>query len=323
MNKLIRLFNQNIKKIIIGVLAIIFVFLVINVLNEVAKENNQMAKNASQDNVTSGNNSSKNNAENYEKQSTSLITGEKVSEQYQDTFGKLIDNFLKYCSEGNEEEAYKLLSEECKEEMYPSREIFIDKYCKDKFTEDRKYSFQSWLANKPYIYKIKIFEDMLATGKANTEYIEDYYTIVEENGDYKLNISSFIGKANKNVQSTKDGVKVTIKYVKVYLKYLKYTLEVENQTDSTVCLDRKKATDETYLVDKSGALYYALLHENIEDDLVINSKEKKEIEIKFSCVYQENTNIEGLVFSKAIPNYEEYKENIEEYEDFYQIEIEQ
>ena len=320
MNKLIRLFNQNIRKIIVGVLAIVFVFVIINVLNEVAKENNKIAQNEIKENNVITNT---NNKVNYEKQSTSLITGEKVSDQYQDTFGKLIDNFLEACLEGNTEEAYNLLSQDCKEELYSSKEIFIDKYCKDKFIGNRKYSFQAWSAKEPYIYKIKIFEDMLASGKANTNYIEDYYTIAEENGDYKLNISSFIGKVDKNSENTKNGVTVKIKNIKVYLNYLVYNLEVENSTENAILLDRRKLTDETYLMDKSGALYTALLHENTEDDLLVESQDKKEIEIKFSCVYQDNTRIAGMVFSKVIPNYEQYKQNIEEYEDFYEIEVEQ
>ena len=323
MNKLIRLFNQNIKKIIVGVLAIIFIFVVINVLNEVAKENNKIAQNESKEKNNTSSVVNKNNKENYEEESTSLITGEKVSDKYQDTFGKLIDNFLTACLEGNEEKAYELLSQDCKDELYPSTGIFIDKYCKDKFTGNRKYSFQVWSAKEPYIYKIKIFEDMLASGKANTDYIEDYYTITEEDGEYKLNISSFIGKVNKNFENTQNGVIVKIKHIKVYLNYLIYTLEVENQTENTVLLDRRKETDETYLVDKSGALYLALLHENIEEDLLVEPQEKKEIEIKFSCVYQDNTKIAGMVFSKVVSNYEQYKTNIEEYEEFYEIEIEQ
>lgn len=323
MNKLIRLFNQNIKKIIIGVLAILFVFVIINVLNEVAKENNQIAQNEAKESQNTSSTSSKNSEKSYENESTSLITGEKVSDKYQDTFGELIDNFLRACLEGDQEEAYNLLSQECKDELYPSKEIFIDKYCKDKFTVNRKYSFQTWSSKEPYIYRIKIFEDMLASGKANTNYIEDYYTIVEENGDHKLNISSFIGKVDKNSENEKNGIKVRIKNIKVYLNYLLYTLEVENNTEDTVLLDRRKATDETYLVDKSGALYLALLHENTEEDLLVGAQEKKEVKIKFSCTYQQNTKVEEIVFSKVILNYEQYEQNIKEYEDFYEIEVEQ
>lgn len=317
MNKLIRLFNQNIKKILIGVLAVVFVFVIINVLNEAEKENNKIILNENKNNT---NTSSKNN---YKNESTSLITGEKVSDKYQDTFGKLIDKFLKSCLEGNMEEAYNCLSEQCKQELYPSKEIFVDKYCKNKFVKNRKYSFQAWTSKEPYIYKIKIFEDMLSSGKVNTNYIEDYCTIVEENGDYKLNISSFIGKVNKNAQNELNGVKVRIKNIKVYLNYLIYTLEVENSTENTVLLDRRTVTDETYLVDKSGASYLALLYENTEQDLMVEAQDKKEINIKFSCTYQQNTKVEGMIFSKVIPNYDEYKQNIENYEEFYEIKVEQ
>lgn len=316
MYKLIRFFNQNRINILIAILAIIFILVVINVFDNVAKENNKIAQN----NVEDKNSTSE---DNYEEQSKSLISGEEVSEQYQDTFGQLIDGFMEACFQGDEERAYEMLSQECKEELYPSCQNFIDKYCKDKFTEDRTYSFQVWSAKQPYIYKIKIFEDMLSSGKANTDYIEDYYTIVEEDGEYKLNISSFIGKSDQNIENTQNGVKVKIECINIYCNYLIYTLEVENQTDKTVLLDRRKETDETYLVDKSGALYHALLYENTEEDLLVNPNEKKQIEIKFSCVYQENTTIAGLVFSKVIPDYGEYKQNMEEYNNFCQIEVEQ
>lgn len=316
MNKLIRLFNQNIGKIISSLLVIIFIFAIINILNEVSKVNNRNKNN--EQNVISNN-----NEKNYEKESTSLITGEKVSDTYQDTFGKLIDKFLYLCSNGEFEEAYEMLSKDCKEELYPSSNNFKDKYCKDKFKEKRKYSFQLWSANEPYIYKVKIFEDMLSSGKVNNSYIEDYYTIVNEDGEYKLNISSFVGKIDKDSIKTANGIDIKIKNIKVYLNYLIYTLEVKNNTDTSILLDSKKKNNETYLQDRSGAVYPALLHENTNEDLLIKANQEKEVKIKFSCIYQESTKLYGLVFSKVISNYEQYKQNAEKYEDFYQIEIEQ
>lgn len=88
-----------------------------------------------------------------------------------------IDKFIKYCNENNVNEAYKMLSKNCKMEKYPSVEIFRDKYISKIFQYKRDYKIDEEENN----YKITFFEDALQSGKIeNRGYIEDIYHIEED-----------------------------------------------------------------------------------------------------------------------------------------------
>ena len=113
------------------------------------EQNNIIAENIAENNV------------NYENQSKSLISGGTVSETHQDEFGKLLDSFLTYCKNHEPEKAYGLLSQDCKNILYPNEKVFEQQYYKGKFSSEKKYSFQSWTSKETNIYLVKIFKNML------------------------------------------------------------------------------------------------------------------------------------------------------------------
>ena len=115
---------------------------------------------------------------------------------------------------------------------------------------------------------------MLSTGNARTNYIQDYYTIVKENDEYKLNISSFIGKQKyNNKDQEKYGVYINLESTSVYMDYQLYKITIKNSTENTIMLDTRKRTDQTYIENNNGVKIEALLHENKEEDLIINPEE--------------------------------------------------
>ena len=77
---------------------------------------------------------------------------------------------------------------------------------------------------------------------------------------------------------------------------------VKNNTENTVLLDSRKSTATTYLLDANDNKFEAMLYENSEDELTINSGEEKEIKIKFSNPYIEKMNAKEYVFSDIYMN---------------------
>ena len=61
-------------------------------------------------------------------------------------------------------------------------------------------------------------------------------------------------------------------------------------------LDSMEETNKTYVVDEDNIKSEAMLYENTKDDLTIIPNTEKEIQIKFSDVYQEKNMIEKMVF---------------------------
>ena len=149
-----------------------------------------------------------------------------------------------------------------------------------------------------------------------------YYTIKKENDEYKLNISSFIGKQNYASKiGEKNGIKIELKNTCVYMDYQTYEISVKNNTQNSIMLNPKENSNSIYIIDSNGIKIDSLLYENKENELILSPGEEKKITIKFNNAYQYGVNISKIVFSNIITNYEEYLNN-NEYEEKEIIEIE-
>ncbi len=304
MHKLIRYYNQNRVTIWIMILVIAFIFFIIQVLNNVAKENNQKTNEQigkeTTDNVVS-----------YRNESKEIITGGTVPEFNQQNFGTIIDQFFTYCINHEPEEAYKMLSTDTKTVLYPSEKIFENLYYKEKFEGDKQYSFQAWSGSgNRYIYQVKIFDNMLSTGKSKGNYIEDYITICLEDGDYTLNINSYIWRQKVNKEKSDDMLTIKINYIDVYKDYQIYTFQVKNNTEKQILLDTQRKNKTTYIMDSKGNRFEAILYELSEDDLKLKPKESKTIKIKYNIAHRTDMKITSINFMDYV-DYEEYSMNKE------------
>jgi hypothetical protein len=161
---------------------------------------------------------------------------------------------------------------------------------------------------------------MLTTGKAKSEYIEDYITIVPEEDNYKLNVNSYIGKETVNQTSSDDNLKMQVTFVDKYMDYSIYTIDIKNFTDQYLLLDTRKKTNNTYIVDEKDNKFEAFLYENKENDLILKPQEAKEIKIKFNYAYRENSKIKEICFKNMV-DYQKYKQGEEVQEQFFSIEL--
>lgn len=310
MYRLFRFYNQNRKKIWLMIGIIAFVFLIIQLLNNIAKEQNE--KDRQQHENIESQETTFNNVVSYDKQSESIISDDKVSGEKKVTYGKLIDEFFTYCINHNPEKAYELLSTDMKNNMYESEALFESLYYSSKFEGNKQYSFQSWTTgNKRYTYQVKIFDDMLSTGKSNNSYIEDYVTIVEENESYKLNVNSYIGKEIINVTAQNENISLQVINKYIYKDYQIFDIVVKNNTENQILLDTRENTKETYLLDNNDNKFEALLYENSEKDLLLKANEIKKIKIKFNIVENENLKIKSINFDNIVLNYELFNLNNE------------
>jgi hypothetical protein len=171
-------------------------------------------------------------------------------------------------------------------------------------------SIQNWL-DYTNTYKVKILDDMISTGKISSseDTIEDYYTIIQQNKEYKLNINAYIGKANINNVGQTNGITITVLTKNVYKEYEEYNIKIENTTSQTISLDSQENGDSMYLLGANEAKYKAYSYELDQTNLCIQPNETKTITIRFNKIYSNTVNIEQLVFSDIILNYEEYSQS--------------
>ena len=316
MYQFFRKMNQNRKQILVGILVIAFIIFLIQLFNQMAKKNIEEEKNSmiNIESSTSGYNSS------YSIQSDVTIN-DNVNKQV----NNLIKNFIENCNNGEIEEAYNLLSEDCKEELYPTLENFKTNYYETNFNTKKQYNIQSWIStNNKLTYQVKLYNDILATGKVdNTKTIQDYFTIVTEDGKTKLNIGSYIGKVAIEKEITQNNITIKVNYKKVYMDYEIYNIQIQNKTDYTILLDSNESSKTMYLKGESDNNYTAYMYELTDSTLKLNSYYQKDTNIKYNKQYSASNKIVSVVFSDIILNEEEYRntENKKDYKNRLEIEI--
>ena len=302
MHNLRHFYYQNKEKIWKVVLIIAFLLGVIYFLNAKAvKQANESLNTSNRGNVNYSDEQNKTYIS-----EESAISGEKVTEQEVQKIDTTISKFLQYCKNRNSEAAYEMLSSDCKENLFNTLEKFTEKYLNSKFNKNNIYEIEKWTSNT---YKISISEDLLATGdvKGKEKQIE-YITIVTENSEEKLNLSSYIGKTDINKENMQNEVKITAISKKTYLDYEIYNFKIENFSNKTIKLDSLKKIGTMYLEDENGNKYNAYAHEILEQDLEIKEKQQVNIGIRYAKKYSSDINIIKIEFENVILDYIKYKD---------------
>lgn len=309
MNKLIRIYNQNRAVIFTIIIIIALIIIVIQTLNTLVKED----KEAKRQNITNEENSSTNQGTTILGKDTSVITGEKDLNNKQNT--DIIKLFVKHCNEGKVEEAYNMLTDECKIRSYPSLERFKTLYYDRIFKINRMYTLENWyVSGNLATYYIKYTEDVLASGNVNSmDNRGDYITVTRLADTNSLNISSYIGSKNINKFQTKNGVTIEIEKMHMYMDYTILSLKVKNTNKDIISIDTKEKLDTMYLYDTNGVRYSSFLNENAEEELIFRRNMEMTVEIKFNKMYNPTSReISGLALKDVVLNYENYKSKTEE-----------
>ena len=298
MHNLKRFYDQNRKGIWMAIIIIASIFILLQLLNYFARRNNEKELSNSV-NIEEININEKTNTNVNLKSSTSAITGESVSSKNLNTATETIEKFINFCNEKKLDEAYNMLTEECKNEMYTSVNIFEQAYYNNVFNgEEKSCNIENWTGD---IYKVNIVGDMLATGKSNNGYTkQDYITVKKEENNYKLNINNYIGNKKIDKTTEKDGIEINIISKNTYMDNEQYTIKVTNNSQNNISLDGLSNVKSLYLQDSKGAKYSAYVQELTEPTLKVQAGQTKEVTIKFYSNYVSNKNIEYIIFSDMI-----------------------
>ena len=300
--KILRLLNQNRISAIVSILIVIFVIAIIQLFNAIYKENDEKekkSKNTISQNVQ------------YKNESETIISDTKLSKEKGEVYGKVIENFLSYCVNGNAEKAYEMLSQECKDMYYKTFEDFKYTYYEDKFSTKKHFKFQSWIAGDRDVYQIQLYDDMLSSGKATDKYIMDYYTIVQEKNKNKLNINNFIGIKQIKKKYEQNGVEIIVESDEIYKDYFKFNFELKNNTKNKIKLDGREDTKSVYIKDVNGTKFKSQMYELLNEDLIVKPGKEKNVKIKFNIIYRDNLDLREIVFSNVIMDYDNLSEKEE------------
>lgn len=304
MNRFIRYWNQNKNKIIITILIVVFIIILIQTINYILGQIQNEPQPSNSD------------IEDTSRPSESVMTGERLPEETTDNNIEIISQFVEFCNNREYENAYNLLSQDCKEELFATLDIFITDYCNNIFTTNITYNLELWdYTDNTYTYRIVYFENnILATGNVNSSNnIEDYITIIVTDEE-KLNIKNFIEKENINKSQTTDGQEITItvndRYI--YNNYEKYEITIRNNTDKTILISDGINSNDICLVDVNEAEYNSMMNEVPLTSMEVAPKEEKTIYIRFYKMYNLYREIDEISFKNIILDKESYEQNADD-----------
>lgn len=314
MGNLRRYYYANKTKIWRGILIVAFVLVLIQVLNYFQGRKSNKTNNVSNTNMinTITNNTS------LTTDKSALGTGTINETQLKNDI-TIIDEFLNLCNNKKFEEAYKLVSTDCKNNLFTTYEIFKTTYCDKIFNTYKTYTTENWSGNT---YRVKITEDPLATGKTSNDMaIQEYMTIVDENKEKKLNINNYIGRKKINAVNTQNNIKIEVLSSDTFTEYEVYNIRVTNNSDKTIYLDDGEKTSTIYVEDSNGLKYNAASGEIIYSTLKIRPGSTVEYAIKYTNTYRASRKIKKLVFANLILDYDKYIKNPNNYNEGIKYEV--
>ena len=236
----------------------------------------------------------------------SSIDGSSVSKSNLENAQNVFDNFFNACNNQKYEEAYNLLTDKCKELVYPSLKSFKLNYYDNVFKGEKKaYSFENWFGNT---YYVKLTSDALSTGKVTSEKDAKYdYITIEDN---KLNISTYIGSKEINKTKESKNIIVRVDSKDTFMDYEIYNITIKNNNDSAICLTDTKSTNDIYIKDANDVKYGVYNHELLKNKMTIEPGYTTKLSFKFYSSYISNKEIKSLTFKNIDMN---NLEGVEEY----------
>lgn len=225
-----------------------------------------------------------------------------------DSIEKTMKSFVNYCNNGEIENAYKMLTDECKNAMFPTIDYLEKNYIDKIYNINRTYEMVKWSTDEnKTTYLVKLYGDLLATGGTDSNYTEDYYTFVEnDNGIYKLNINNYIYGEDRNIEETIQNITIKIANVDVYEEYERVKITIVNNTSKTICLTGNKYKKNIYLQNLKGTTYSSLNSKFDNEEIIMKPNEIQTLWVEFNKVYSSTNKAQYLVLSDVILDYEDY-----------------
>lgn len=312
MNNIIRFWNQNRRGIIAGIIVIVLIIVAIQVLNEFVKKQNE--KKLENTNTLT--------VEEKELPTESIITGQEVSMETTKSNVSIIEDFIKKCNNKDIDGAYALLTDDCKQVVFPTKQNFIDEYYNLIFSEKKSYSIDNYQnASSTYTYEVKYYNDLLSTGKISDNNYKDYITIDNKAENGKLNINNYIQSKQINKSSEKDGIIITVISKDIYQNYERYNVKIENKTDKTILVNTNKKLETINITTDENVKHGASITEISNALLKISPYISRIYNIKFNKTYNPNIDIQSISFEDIVTDYDKYINTPEEIEERVKIKI--
>ena len=302
LNQIIRYFNQNKRKIIIGVAVIAFLIILLTIINSAIKQNRQKENIDPNDYAVTD----------LEKPNESIISDVNLSEETAKINSEIIKSFVEACNNKNYEQAYNLLSAECKEVEYPTLQDFQNDYIKHIMENSVSYQLELWTVYDGYItYRVTFYEGNLLQngGIPPEENYVDYITLLQEENEIKLNINKFVKREEINKSAKDRDIEIIINARNVYMDYEIYNITFKNYSEKSILINDGQDSNNMFITDQNGNQYISYINEIPLASLGLKPGFQKLLNVKFAKAYNTYREVKYITFQNIILDSELYNSN--------------
>lgn len=227
-----------------------------------------------------------------------ILNSKKTPTKIQNSVEDFIDEFMGYCNSEDYDKAYEMLSEDCKKDYFISKSSF-ENYIKNRFAGRECYSIQSYsMYNKKYIYTLKLFDDILASGLTNSKYMfleEKIVAYYDENKKVVFNIGGFIEKEEMKAVQENNYIKADIKERYVGYDYETYRIKLTNKSEYIAVIQDKNVNEAEIVLD----IGTEKRENQIIGDVVVYPGNSKEILVTFNKFYDDGDESKSIVLNNV------------------------
>ncbi len=221
------------------------------------------------------------------------------------TDGNIIKLFIEMCNNKKFESAYAMLSDDCKNLLYPTKEKFMELYANSVFNNYKNYKIDKF---NERTYKVDYKEDAITTGGSTASVSSEYITITN---DGKINISNLIGKQDMNIKANNEYLSFEITGKISYINYEVYQIKIKNIVKADIYIN-ENMNNGVYIMDSAKKRIGIVLEDYIDQDYLIPSETTKVLNLKFNRSYSNNSTDLAMHFENikiVNKNYYNYETN--------------
>ncbi len=232
----------------------------------------------------------------YEPHVSVMDSSEEVPADMQTPIEDLIKEYVEHCNNNEFEEAYMMLSSDCRKYAFDYNVENFRSYVMIKMPVPKLYSIQSYsILDDKYIYSVKYTDDFLATGLTNEvySYTEEKMVFNKlEDGTIQMAVGGFYGVEDIKTVAENDYIKIDIQ--KRISKYdtEEYIVKLTNRTNDVIVIADGLSEEEVSL-----ELPNEYRNIELEEPIILYSKESKDFTLTFPKYVDDGDNSIAIYFN--------------------------
>ncbi len=280
--KLFRKYNQNRRTIWTIIAIIAFFIILLQAVFGLIRTNRKREQEKFIDEYYKNQNSISNNDLNENKTNTDYTNQSQLQITNNSSYEDIINYFVKLCNDQKIEEAYNMISEDCKSVLFPTIDYFRNNYYNKIFTQKKSVKIEKSMY-KGDIYKVTYNNNILANGGYTEQTtLQDYIYITKEDDEPKVSLNKFIGIKNVNKVSESNNISIRVIQKKEYLEHIEYQIQISNNSNESIYI--MPNAEKVYLLDENNVKYTSNIDELQSGVTLIEPNKNKAIGLTFNKI---------------------------------------